>query len=238
MYVAKRAPRARACNTEAFQASGPPWSRSRVYIDTLSVLVVLTIPQPHALVDDIENGCKFYYNEEQYLEHPEELIPLPSKRSRKKKKVKTEKAPSPVGVASFGAAGLSSPPLPGARKRPRRSTTSTGAKKYLVPDSDDDLIVDECDRLVYAASCFARKRRAESELQLWIKHLAALLQAEQRKVGFPFSSAGRGLLLLTACRPQLKEQKKQIRAAAAPGTKVRVARVSLSHCACPRALAC
>ncbi|KIP08106.1 hypothetical protein PHLGIDRAFT_127240 [Phlebiopsis gigantea 11061_1 CR5-6] len=181
--------------------------RVPVTLKHFKILAHLGRAAPHALVDDIESGCKFYFSEEDYL-NPLELspFPLPSKRLRKKKRVKTEKAPSPVGVASFGVAGPSTPPqTPSAapKKRPRRSTASSEAKKYLVPDSDDELIVDECDKLVYEANCFARKRRAESELQLWVKHLAALLLTEQRK---------------------LKEQKKQIRAAAEPGTKVRVAR--------------
>lgn len=64
------------------------------------------------------------------------------------------------------------------RKRPRRSATM--ARSYVIPDSDDDAIA-EVGRAV-VSSDFAKKRRSETNLQRWIKHLSVLLKEEQRKV--------------------------------------------------------
>jgi hypothetical protein len=69
------------------------------------------------------------------------------------------------------------------KKRPRRSVTST-VKSYLVPDSDDESILDEQkpDSMLWAKSKEAGKRKAESNLQRWIKHLTALQKEELKKV--------------------------------------------------------
>jgi len=54
----------------------------------------------------------------------------------------------------------------------------------VIPDSDDELIVEDDDENAMMAlmSMQAKKRRVESNLQRWIKHLSALLTEEQRKV--------------------------------------------------------
>lgn len=89
-------------------------------------------------------------------------------------------------VTSFG------PPIPikkvsagpsRSKKRPRRSAAST-VKSYLVPDSDDESILDERkqDSLSLAISKEVGKKKAESNLQRWIKHLTVLQKEELKKV--------------------------------------------------------
>ena len=70
------------------------------------------------------------------------------------------------------------------KKRPRRSTAST-VRSYLVPDSDDETILDgrKPDGTSLAKSKEAGKKKAESNLQRWIKHLTALQKEELKKVG-------------------------------------------------------
>lgn len=69
------------------------------------------------------------------------------------------------------------------KKRPRRSAASS-VKSYLVPDSDDESILDEHkpDGMLLAQSAEAGKRKAESNLQRWIKHLTVLQKEELKKV--------------------------------------------------------
>ena len=69
------------------------------------------------------------------------------------------------------------------KKRPRRSAASF-VKSYLVPDSDDESILDEQkpDGVSLVQSTEAGKRKAESNLQRWIKHLTALQKEELKKV--------------------------------------------------------
>ena len=70
------------------------------------------------------------------------------------------------------------------KKRPRRTAAST-VKSYLVPDSDDESILEEQkpDSVSWAKSKEAGKRKAESNLQRWIKHLTTLQKEELKKVG-------------------------------------------------------
>lgn len=159
--------------------------------------IYLTYPiQPPMMVDDIENGCAFYFTEEDYLP-AEELSLTPSKKYAKRRHrsntkhrasineaVKTEKSASPVGLGVAGPSSAPVTPTPSSgKKRPRRSAAAS-TKKYVDPDSDDDMIVDDCDKIVYEATCDVKKRRVETSLQKWIKHLTALLQVEQKKVSW------------------------------------------------------
>lgn len=69
------------------------------------------------------------------------------------------------------------------RKRPRR-TAACAAPSYVVPDSDDEAIAEEDVNYEYQTQ---RKKgkgkaKAESSLQVWIKHLTALLKEEEKKV--------------------------------------------------------
>lgn len=54
-----------------------------------------------------------------------------------------------------------------------------------MPDSDDESILDECkpDGTSLAKSKEVGKKKAESNLQRWIKHLTALQKEELKKVG-------------------------------------------------------
>ena len=75
------------------------------------------------------------------------------------------------------------------KKRPRRSAAST-VKNYLVPDSDDESILDEQkpDSMSWAKSKEAGKKKAESNLQRWIKHLTVLQKEELKKVSSHLSN--------------------------------------------------
>jgi hypothetical protein len=53
-------------------------------------------------------------------------------------------------------------------------------RSYAVPDSDDEAIADEADLGLLAGQ--AKKKKVESNLQQWIKHLSILLKEEQKKV--------------------------------------------------------
>lgn len=74
------------------------------------------------------------------------------------------------------------------RKRPRR-TVASAAPSYVVPDSDDEAIAEEDVNLDYSQKKNKGKAKAESSLQVWIKHLTTLLKEEEKKVFKPtFSS--------------------------------------------------
>jgi hypothetical protein len=82
------------------------------------------------------------------------------------------------------------------KKRPRRSAAST-VKSYLVPDSDDETILDDHkpDSMSLTKSKEAGKKKAESNLQMWIKHLTGLQKEELKKVSIH-------LLNLSLLRPE------------------------------------
>lgn len=68
------------------------------------------------------------------------------------------------------------------RKRPRRSVASA-APSYVVPDSDDEAIAEENANHEYSSQRKGKgKLKVESNLQVWIKHLTALLKEEENKV--------------------------------------------------------
>ena len=147
------------------------------------------------MIDDIENGIEFFMTEEDYLS-AEDLSGAPSKKPPKKQSRSKLKLPGEVVKAertSPPSISFASPPMPIMdstliKKRPRRSVASA-SKKYVVPDSDDEMIVDECDIDLHEANCFAKKRKVETSLQKWIKHLTAILHEEQKKVSVRMSSA-------------------------------------------------
>ena len=74
-----------------------------------------------------------------------------------------------------------------------------------MPDSDDEEIIDIDDVATKQTSVQAKKRKEESNMQKWIKHLSTLLKEEQRR---------------------FNEKKKRAQATLPPGTKVRFTRVS------------
>lgn len=73
-------------------------------------------------------------------------------------------------------------------RRPRRSAAAS-VKSYVVPDSDDEAIADD---KMYIDTSFrklvkeVKEQPAETHLQQWIKHLAALVKEEQKKVCAPY----------------------------------------------------
>lgn len=73
---------------------------------------------------------------------------------------------------------------------------------YVIPDSDDERIVEDDDENAMMAlmSMQAKKRRVESNLQRWIKHLSALLTEEQRKVSIALLLVWNFLLTLHSTR--------------------------------------
>ncbi len=140
------------------------------------------------LYDDIENGMEFYFSEEDYLT-AEELSGAShsklflSKTRRARQAVKSEASPTPgpstAGPSRLAESSSSSASGSGSStKRPRRSVASS-VKSYVVPDSDDeDLSVESESESVRRSA----KRKAETNMQRWIKQLDILLKEEQRKV--------------------------------------------------------
>ncbi|PSR74795.1 hypothetical protein PHLCEN_2v9509 [Hermanssonia centrifuga] len=167
-----------------------------------------------ALFDDIEAGIEFYFGEEDYLTLEELNGNSPRSSSRKRHAririkmvteytVKTESSPTPPTTQLGSSSAVTTVNLPAVtkgKKRPRRSATSS-TKSYIVPDSDDEMIADDADVVMHEVHAIAKRRKVESNLQQWIKHLSVLLKEEQKKC---------------------KEIKKLAHAACASGTKVRV----------------
>lgn len=186
--------------------------------------------QTSSLFDDIDAGAEFFFSEEDYLS-PEELSGAPRKVRRRRHSmikvkivsaysVKSEDTPGPSRLhtpISSASSASSSPDRPSrsSQKRPRRSAAQM--KSYVVPDSDDEEIVDVDDVMIKQTNVQAKKRKEESNMQKWIKHLSVLLKEEQRR---------------------FNEKKKRAQASLPPGTKVRFTRVSLRFivlifCHCP-----
>ena len=95
------------------------------------------------------------------------------------------------------------------RKRPRR-TVACAAPSYLVPDSDDEAIAEENVSHEYQSQRKGKKKaKAESSLQVWIKHLTALLKEEEKKVVHLSNPADEIHVNMYIC-PQYKEKKKTI----------------------------
>ncbi len=98
--------------------------------------------------------------------------------------VKTESSPTPPTTQLGSSSAVTAANLPAVtkgKKRPRRSATSS-TKSYIVPDSDDEMIADDADVVMHEVHAIAKRRKVESNLQKWIKHLSVLLKEEQKKV--------------------------------------------------------
>ncbi|KAG9315906.1 hypothetical protein JVU11DRAFT_3556 [Chiua virens] len=139
------------------------------------------------LYHEIEFGAEFFFSEEDYLS--KQVPPTESKRAHKSRgksnDIKKEASP-PTLCRSAGQVGPSTPTQTSnstrtSRRRPRRSAAARVS--YVVPDSDDEAIVDDDgeNAMMTLLSMQAKKRKVESNLQRWIKHLSALLVDEQRK---------------------------------------------------------
>ena len=181
----------------------PSTARVPTTLKQFKILARLGRSPSAGLYEDIEADCEFYFSEEDYLS-AEELsgaVPAAPKKPQRKsastrrpsgsRAVKCETSPTPgpsSASAPISAAGPSSGPQMGrgaaGKKRPRRSAASS-VKSYVVPDSDDeDIVMGEEDprKLKGVQQRPAKKRRAESNLQRWIKQLTILFKEEQRKV--------------------------------------------------------
>ncbi|KAI0947141.1 hypothetical protein AcV7_009642 [Taiwanofungus camphoratus] len=149
------------------------------------------------LFDDIEHGTEFYFSEEDYITS-EELTGNPSSnRGRSRKSIVKMECTirSEIPFDPLPGPSSSKPRIsPRGKRRPRRSAAAS-VKSYVVPDSDDEEIAGG------KSDDHVKKRRVESNLQRWIKHLTLLYKEEQKKY---------------------KEKKKREQAAAAPGSKLRV----------------
>ncbi|KIN93376.1 hypothetical protein M404DRAFT_948149 [Pisolithus tinctorius Marx 270] len=134
------------------------------------------------LYHEIELGAEFYFSEEDYLSKQTLVIEPRQHGKHRIRDVKKETSPATVSHSLCQADPSSSTPPRICRKRPRRSTATT-ATSYIIPDSDDEAIVESDDEnaMVALMTMQAKKRKVESNLQRWIKHLSALLAEEQRK---------------------------------------------------------
>jgi hypothetical protein len=127
--------------------------------------------------------------------------------------VKTETVQGSIPISSSTPCIKAEPSSFRGKKRPRRMAAAT-ITSYAVPDSDDEAIAGEEDVefSLFGGGQERKKKRVETNLQRWIKHLGELLKEEQRK---------------------FKEKKKRVEMAADPVTKVRVPKVcpdSLTVC--------
>ncbi|KAF8133652.1 hypothetical protein EV363DRAFT_927496 [Boletus edulis] len=138
------------------------------------------------LYHEIEFGAEFFFSEEDYLS---KQAPFPDNKRTCKFRVKPnvikkETSPPSLSRSSCHAEPPTPPqasPSRTSRRRPRRSAATT-VTSYIVPDSDDEAIVEDDENAMTALlSMQAKKRKVESNLQRWIKHLSALLVDEQRK---------------------------------------------------------
>ena len=170
-----------------------------------------------SMIHDIELGAEFYFSEEDYL----------NKESKPKVKTEVKTENTQLSVLSTSSSRRSStsrleksPP----KKRPRRSAAEI-VTSYAVPDSDDEDIADENGEKALKLNASSRKKKVESNLQIWIKELSVLLKEEQRKVcsiehrGSGSRSADSNL--------QYKEKKKRIEKLTPPDTRTRVAKVKI-----------
>lgn len=141
------------------------------------------------LFHGIEAGAEFYMDEDDYIANNDQARKLLSNT-----KIKKESTPDDVSDSPLAR------PTPRSHKRLRRSTTNS-IHSYAIPDSDDDTITYG----EHIEDRYEKKKFRASGLQLWIKNLAELLKAEQRKYN---------------------EYKRRQERAAEPGTKIRVGKTS------------
>ncbi|TFY69079.1 hypothetical protein EVG20_g3301 [Dentipellis fragilis] len=122
----------------------------------------------------IRNGAEFFFTDEDYLSKQVKKENTPSADVVPPSSATSSHA-SEVTVTSTSWTPAAASP---SKRRPRRSA-ATHVKSYAVPDSDDDAITGEKPDL--GAESKVRKRKVESSLQRWIKHLQVLLREEQKK---------------------------------------------------------
>ncbi|KAG1785964.1 uncharacterized protein HD556DRAFT_1434905 [Suillus plorans] len=131
------------------------------------------------LYHEIENGAEFYFSEEDYLS---KQPPATEPKRCSKVKVKSKETSPTIPRLSTQAGPSKVQVSPRATKRrPRRSAAAV--MSYVIPDSDDEAIVEDDDEnaVVVLMTMQAKKRKVESNLQRWVKHLSVLLAEEQKK---------------------------------------------------------
>lgn len=131
--------------------------------------------QNWCLYHEIELGAEFFFSEEDYVGHQDVMD------YRRRYKIKVESLGSTTISSASSSSGNGSPR---GRKRPRRAAAAVPTTSYVVPDSDDEAIADgNLDPFFSSEFLTKAKKKTESNLSLWIKHLSILLKEEQRKVG-------------------------------------------------------
>ncbi|KAL4073230.1 hypothetical protein V8B97DRAFT_2023022 [Scleroderma yunnanense] len=173
-------------------SSAPSYTPSLIHVPItlkhFKLLAHLGRAPNFCLYHEIELGAEFYFSEEDYLSKQTPGVEM-RRQSKHKSRADVKKETSPTTVprslcqidpSRTASLTPTSPRI--SRRRPRRSTTAM-ITSYVIPDSDDELIVEDDDEnaMVVLMSMQAKKRRVESNLQRWIKHLSALLAEEQRK---------------------------------------------------------
>ena len=158
--------------SKGWRTSGKKPGRTRVKAETPPTITLGVSPSSYTPVDEVGR--------------PLRVPPVPSSSSSS-----ASSSSSSTSITSMSSTTSLGSPVPKkvspspsrSKKRPRRSAAST-VKSYLVPDSDDESILDEQkpDAMSWAKSKEAGKRKAESNLQRWIKHLTALQKEELKKV--------------------------------------------------------
>ncbi|KAI6151368.1 hypothetical protein EDD17DRAFT_1780239 [Pisolithus thermaeus] len=151
-----------------------PVARVPITLKHFKLLAHLGRAPNFCLYHEIELGAEFYFSEEDYLSKQTPVVETRQHGKHKTKDVKKETSPATVSHSLCQADPSSSTPPRTSRKRPRRSTVVV-VTSYAIVESDDE------NAMVTVMTMQAKKRRVESNLQRWIKHLSALLTEEQRK---------------------------------------------------------
>ena len=160
--------------SKGWRTSGKRSGRTRVKAETPPTVTLGASPSSYIFVDGVGGSPRM------------PTVPSSSSSSSSPSSSSIISMASMTSMTSFGSPipkKVSASPSK-SKKRPRRSAAST-VKSYLIPDSDDESILDERkpDSASWAKSTEAGKKKAESNLQRWIKHLTALQREELKKVG-------------------------------------------------------
>lgn len=178
------------------------------------------------MFDDIEAGAEFYFSEDDYLTQ-EELAP-PKRRLKLKHRpririkpvkeytVKTESSPGPSTPRTNEDQDM----------KPRLRRHAVSSVNYYIPGSDDEMITsDESEEQIKEElHAIVRKRKEESNLQKWIKHLSVVLKEEHKKVHFARMFA----TLYSDLQLQYSEKKKALQASVGPNMRLKVPKVRTS----------
>jgi len=127
----------------------------------------------------------FYFTEEDYLQSRDGVPVI--KKSESPVRSRSRVVAHPNVKSKSKSKSQADPSVPSLR-RSRRSAAAY-AKSYVIPDSDDEEIVEE-DEVNQGWSWFStlvydtrvKKKKEDTNLQLWIQHLTILLKDEEKKV--------------------------------------------------------